>query len=153
MQDRELGAYWGPQRPEADANAEGLLSNRQMSILLGLSQDEIREEFRRQRGDTPDGVQFTFRMPRAWVRSGKARTALSRTDDMGWAVQILEVHDDTAGRWVDSSGAVWKVTGRTELDVPVMATAGSAVSGPQIGLTVQQVVASFGPIRKIGGEA
>jgi hypothetical protein len=153
MQDRELGAYWGPQRPEADAVAEGLLSNRQMSILLGLSQDEIRAEFSKQRGDTPDGVQFTFRMPRAWVRSGKARTALSRTDDMGWAVQILEVHDDPAGRWVDSSGAVWKVTGRNEIDVPVMATAGSTVSGPQIGLTVQQVVESFGPIRKIGGAA
>ena len=153
MVDFELGAHFGPQRSEIDANTEGLLSTRQMSVLLGLSEDEISTEFRKQRGQTPDGVQFTFHMPRAWVRSGKARTALSRTDDMGWAIQILEVHDDTAGRWVDSSGAVWKVTGRNDLDVPVMATAGSAVSGPQIGLTVQQVVASFGPIRKIGGAA
>ena len=147
---RSLGAvFLSRSQSETEANEIGLLGARQMSILIGIPRDEISAEFRRQRGATPDGQTFAFVMPRSWIRSGKGRTALARTDDMGDAVQILSVIDNPSGRWADRHGAVWTVTGNDAVGVPLMDTSGSATSGPQRGLTVQQAVKLFGPLREL----
>lgn len=80
-------------RSEREMNAEGHLSTRQVSILTGIPVPQIKAEFDRQRGNTPDGTTFNFRMPRAWIESGLKRRQLAATDDMGEALVILEALD------------------------------------------------------------
>jgi hypothetical protein len=151
MSDRIVSALVGGPMEDPEANAAGLLSRRQMAILTGVSEEELSAEFQRQRADRPEGELFGFRMPKAWVRQGKERAALARTDDMGHAMQILQVVDDPAARWADSAGAIWSVAGRDPRGVPLMSTRGSVTRGPLSNVTVQDVVSSYGPLRSAQG--
>lgn len=152
MSDFEMSAMRGEPATESERNAAGYLSSEQMATLLGVPLGEVRAEFHRQAADAPDGQHFALRLPKAWLRQGKERAALAQTDDMGHAIQILRVVDDLDGRWVDPSGAVWRVTARAVPGAPLLSTQGSVTRGPLAGLTVQRVVASYGPLRRIGGE-
>jgi hypothetical protein len=134
---------------EKDANTSGYMSTRQMAAVIGVPYEQVLAEHARQRGNTPDGNEFTFTIPGAWVRRGRKRTASTGMTDFADQVQVLDVMDTPDGRWVDRNGAIWT---RVELrrGVPLMSTPGSTVSAAQSHLAVQQVVALFGPLHLLG---
>ena len=126
----EIGAEFGAPMADEEANAQGLLSIKQMAVLTGVAEEELRLEFHRQRGSVPQGQLFSFQLPKEWVRRGKERAALARVDDMGHAMQVLRVVDGLDARWVDPTGAVWIVTGSGVPGAPLMSTRGSATCPP-----------------------
>ena len=149
MTRRSLPAQASSSVTEKDANASGRLSIRQMAVVCGVPQAELAAEFERQRGSTPEGGAFNFRMPRRWINAGRARTASTGMADFADQIQVLDVLDTPTGRWVDRNGAVWTRTGLTSRGVPLMSTPGSVASAPQVDLTVQQVITLFGPLNHL----
>lgn len=149
MSSRSLPARATTSITEKDANASGRLSLRQMAVVLGVPYPTYLAEFQRQRGNTPEGQEFAFTVPRAWVRRGRKRTASTGMTDFADQLQVLDVMDTPDGRWVDRNGGIWTRVG-LQRGVPLMSTPGSTVSAAQSHLAVQQVVALFGPLHLLG---
>lgn len=150
MSKRSLPASVGTSITEKEANENGRLSLRQTAAVVGIPYDQYMAEFHRQRGNTPDGQEFSFTLPRAWVRRGRARAASTGVADFAHQIQVLDLMDTPDGRWVDRNGAIWTRTGTTGKGTPMMSTAGSTTSGPQSYLTAQQAVTLFGPLHLLG---
>lgn len=71
-----------------DPFAAGLLSTRQMALLLGVSEQELRTEYERQHLANPDSDGFTI--PKQWIRQGNEISARLGVDSVESALRILE---------------------------------------------------------------
>lgn len=76
------------QPTQSDPFNEGLLSTRQMSLLMGVSEEEFRAEFDRQQAANP-GTE-SLQIPKQWIRQGKEICARLGVDSVESALQILE---------------------------------------------------------------
>lgn len=73
---------------QPDPFDEGLLSTRQMSLLMGVTEAEFRSEFDRQQAANP-GIE-SMQIPKQWIRQGKGICARLGVDSVESALRMLE---------------------------------------------------------------
>ena len=76
---------------QSDRFAEGLLSTRQVALLCGVTEQEFRAEYQRQRAADPTRTAMTI--PKRWIRQGKELAARLGVDSVEEALRILENKD------------------------------------------------------------
>jgi homoserine acetyltransferase len=76
---------------QSDRFAEGLLSTRQVALLCGVTEQEFRAEYQRQRAADPTRGAMTI--PKQWIRQGQELAARLEDSDTASAWDALADHD------------------------------------------------------------
>lgn len=73
---------------ERDRFTDGLLSPRQTALLLGVTEQQLRQQWERQRAAEPDLT--SMNVPKAWIRQGQEIAARPGADSVEEALRLLE---------------------------------------------------------------